>query len=110
MLWSKLTGATSAPKQYVALGVDTAPYIHAYTWSSASGFGTKYANPSSLPANGVYGLKFSASGDAIVHAVASAPFIGAYAWSSASGFGAKYADPSTLPNDGGNRVAFTEIA
>jgi hypothetical protein len=34
------------------------PYINAYPWSS-SGFGTKFANPSTLPNNDPYGVAFS---------------------------------------------------
>jgi hypothetical protein len=51
MLAQKLIGATAtaaaAPKQqFIAVAHSGTPYITAYPWSSSSGFGTKFANPS----------------------------------------------------------------
>jgi len=79
------------------------PYVTAYPWSS--GFGTKYANPSTLPANICFDVAFSPDDADIALAVATSPFVEAYAWS--SGFGAKYSSPSTLPANQGNSVTFS---
>lgn len=71
--------------------------ISAYPFNSTTGFGTKYANPASLPAANFSSsnVVFSPAGDAVA--------IGNnfYRWSSATGFGTKYADPSVLGNERG---------
>ena len=90
--------------QFIAVGHDTTPYITAYPWSS-SGFGTKFANPATLPTGQGNGVAFTASGDAIAVAHGISPNITAYPWSN-SGFGTKFANPATLPTDSGNGVAF----
>lgn len=41
------------------VAINTSPYIAAWQWSSASGFGTRYANPGTLPADDVVGIVFS---------------------------------------------------
>ena len=81
------------------------PYVTAYPWSS-SGFGTKYANPTTLPPNTGWGVAFSPNGDALAVAHDDSPYITAYPWSS-SGFGTKYTNPTTLPSDTGWGVAFS---
>lgn len=73
------------------------PFIHAYAWSDATGFGTKYANPATLPTNAAYGVKFSPAGDAIATVGNTSPTITAYPWNASTGFGTKYANPATLP-------------
>jgi len=92
----------------VALSSSVSPYIAAYAWTNALGFGTKYANPATLPANLPWDLSFHPAGTAIAGAISSAtPSIIAYPWSSATGFGTKYADPSTAPAGTGYSVAFS---
>ena len=83
----------------------TTTRINAYPWSSVTGFGDKYANPSSAPVNTVNGVAFSPSGNALVAAHIEAPYVAAYAWSLA-GFGSRYADPATTPTGWGRSVAF----
>ena len=90
----------------VALGHDTSPFISAYTWTNASGFGTKYANPLTLPNGAGYSVAFSPSNNAIAMAQSGINFLNVYSWSS-SGFGAKFADPATLPSQGGQSTAFS---
>lgn len=79
----------------------------AYPWSS-SGFGTKYANPTTLPTGTGFGVAFSPDGSAIAIAHTASPFVSAYPWSG-SGFGTKYANPTTLPTGAGYGVAFGKI-
>ena len=93
-------------EQFIAVAHSTSPNVTAYPWS-ASGFGTKFANPSTLPPGTGVGVAFSPSGDAIAVAHNSSPNVTAYPWS-ASGFGTKFANPSTLPADTGRGVAFSE--
>jgi sugar lactone lactonase YvrE len=113
MLAGKVLAATggSAPPvastYYIAVAHVGSPRISAYPWS-ASGFGTKYADPTTLPTGQGNGVAFSPDGAAIALANSSSPYISAYPWS-ASGFGTKYADPTTLPPDAGKGVAFGTI-
>lgn len=88
----------------VILGVEGTPYIVAYGWS-ASGFGTKFANPASLLPGYADGVSVHPVGNVIVAAHAVTPFITAYAWS--SGFGAKFSNPATLPAGTGVSVDFS---
>ena len=80
----------------IAVGHNASPYITAYPWST-SGFGTKYANPATLPA-GANAVAFSPSGNAMALGEYGpfSSYIGAYPWS-ASGFGTRYANPATQP-------------
>ena len=82
----------------IALAHSSSPYIAVYPWDS--GFGVKYADPSTLPTGTGYGVAFSPDGANIAVSHNSSPYISAYPWSG-SGFGAKYADPSTLPTGRG---------
>lgn len=66
------------------------------------GFGAKYADPITLPPDGV-DVAFSPDGNAIV--VAHSSGLIAYPWSSVTGFGNKYPDPP--PGLGGNPIALT---
>jgi hypothetical protein len=84
--------------------MDATPFITAYPWSG-SGFGTKFANPATLPASFGMDTAFSPSGDAIAVAHHGSPFVTAYPWSG-SGFGTKFANPATLPTGNGSGVAF----
>ena len=86
------------------------PYVSAYPWSA--GFGTKYSDPGTLPANNGYGVAFSPSGAAIAISHPGSPYVTAYPWTSGTGgtnggFGTKYSDPGTLPTGDGNGVAFS---
>ena len=108
MLGTMLKGATSGVKeQFIAVAHTTTPFITAYPWSS-SGFGTKFANPGTLPTGSGSAVGFSPSGDAVAIAHTTSPYVTAYPWSS-SGFGTKFANPGTLPTGNGRGVAFTEI-
>jgi hypothetical protein len=77
----------------------SSPYIFAHAWSA--GWGSKYANPATLPSNFVDSLAFSPAGNSVIISVAGNNIQG---WSWSNGWGAKYADPIT-PTRGS--VAFT---
>jgi hypothetical protein len=99
------TGTPVAPYQ-IAVAHDASPYLTAYPWSS-SGFGTKYADPGTLPGNSGNDVAFSPAGNAIATCyAASSPFVAAYAWSGA-GFGTKYANPATVPSGAAQGIAFS---
>jgi len=93
------------PLTFIAVAHSTTPYVSAYPWSG-SGFGTKFANPATLPPNNGRGVAFSPAGNAIAVAHLSSPYISAYPWSG-SGFGTKFANPATLPTGLGLGVAFS---
>ena len=99
------TGTPAAPYQ-IAVSHNTSPYLTAYPWSS-SGYGTKYADPATLPGNSGTSVAFSAAGNAIATCYSAvSPYVAAYAWTGA-GFGAKYANPATTPSGAGMSVAFS---
>ena len=59
MLADKLRAATAAKKQqFIAVADEGGSRITAYPWSS-SGFGTKFANPSTLPTGNGTGVAFT---------------------------------------------------
>lgn len=95
------TIAPTGPAYAVAVAHATSPYITAYPWSDTTGFGTKFSDPATLPANNTNGVAFSPDGTAVV----TAGVIAAYAWS-ATGFGAKFSDPATFPAGTTNAVTF----
>jgi hypothetical protein len=92
---------------YIAIGSYNSPYISAYPWASVSGFGTKYANPSTLTTNYIISEKFNLAGDAIAVSSPAFPYIYVWRWSG-SGFGSRYSDPGTAATGGaqGMSVAF----
>ncbi len=86
----------------IAVAHSTTPFISTYPFSA--GFGTKYANPATLPSATGRGVAFNSAGNTIAVAQDGSPYINAYPWS--AGFGTKYADPATLPTNAANGVAF----
>lgn len=95
--------STSGKKSTVVFAHDVTPFISAYPWSS--GFGTKYANPTTLPTGAGLGVNFRPDGTSVVLSHSVSPFTSAYPWSS-SGFGTKYANPSVPPSDAPLSVNF----
>lgn len=93
------------PSRAIAVAHQVTPFVSAYPWS-VSGFGTKYANPATLPLDNGNSVAFSPNGSAIAVAHDGSPYIAAYPWS-AAGFGTKYANPATLPTGVGRGVAFS---
>lgn len=88
------TVSTNLSKTNVAIGLAVTPWIGAYTYTG-SGWGTRFANPATLPTGTARGVRWDGNSNVILgHFVA--PFVTAYAWS--SGFGTKFANPSpSLP-------------
>lgn len=94
----------------ITSGYQTQPFIEAYKWNSATGFGTKFANPSVMPASNGYSttsVKFNPAGTVVVVGTNQSPYIAAYAWNSNTGFGAKYSDPGTNTGATVNTLAWT---
>jgi len=96
---------TATAIETIAVAHTTTPFISAYKFSS-SGFGTKFADPATLPNGTGFGVAFTSAGDVIAVAHGSSLFISAYSFSGV-GFGTRFADPATLPTGIGNGVAFT---
>jgi P2-related tail formation protein len=82
------------------------PFISAYPWDDATGFGTKYSDPSILVASFSVEASFNPTNKAIAVAHNNSPFISTYSWDDSTGFGAKYSNPSVLPGSTGRAVAF----
>lgn len=83
----------------IAFNTDVSPITHVYAWSNQSGFGTKYAGPSSAISGAGLCIDFSPDGQAIAIGTNQDLFV--YSWSSQSGFGAKYTNPASLLSDQG---------
>ena len=82
---SQISGhLTVASTIFVANGAS--PYIQAYPFASATGIGTKYANPASLPTDGVQ-VDYNVTNNTVVVSTASTPYVVAYPWS--AGFGTR---------------------
>ena len=93
----------------IAVSHDTTPFISVYPFVTGTGlgFGTKYADPATLPTGTGNGVAFSPAGNAIAVAHTTSPYITAYAWNISTGFGTKYTNPVTVPTGNGNEVAFS---
>jgi hypothetical protein len=81
----------------VAFGSATSPFVLGYPFTDQVGFGTKYANPASLPV-AVNAILFNSDATVAFLANNGSPFVTAYAWNSVTGWGAKFANPASLPN------------
>src|SRR5574341_1091031 len=90
----------------LAVAHDTTPFLTAYPWTTGSGFGAKYSNPSTLPAGLSNDVEFSPSAADIATAQNVSPFISAWKWTPGSGFGTKYSNPASLPAGIGRGLSF----
>lgn len=72
----------------IGIAHGTTPFVSAYAWSA--GFGSKYANPGTLPAVASYGISFAPNGSAVAlgRATTTTTNLFGYPWS--SGFGTRY--------------------
>jgi len=87
------------PHDLILLAHNSSPFISVYTWNprgASQGWGTKYANPASLPAGNGYKIVMHPSGKSIAITHFTTPFVSAYAWTYSGGFGSKYSDPSPV--------------
>jgi hypothetical protein len=83
--------AINATDDVLLVGIPVSPYILAYAWNNTTGFGTKFANPSPLPAgSSTLALTFNTANTEVFGA-SSSEFI--YNWS-AAGFGTKRTGPN----------------
>lgn len=78
-------------------------YVYAYAWSVNTGLGSKFSDPSVLPAGGASlstanGVSFTSDDAAVLFTHGISPYISAYAWSG-SGFGTKYSDPGSVSSN-----------
>jgi hypothetical protein len=64
--------------------------VYAYVWSG--GWGSKYADPAVVPANG-YGVSYNSTASAVAYANSGTFNTYVYPWS--AGFGTRYADPAS---------------
>jgi len=97
--------ATGSVNLQVAVSHVTTPFISAYQWNA--GFGTKYADPTTLFGAVLgSGVAFTPSGNAVAATHDTTPFVTAYQWSGV-GFGTKFTNPATLPASNGQAVAFS---
>lgn len=95
----------AAPTNFIAVGHSGSPNISVYPW--IPGFGTKYANAATLPADSGRGITWNAAKDTIAVSFDNSPYVAVYPWTNATGFGTKYSNPATLPTGGAGDVAFT---
>lgn len=86
----------------MGIGGNTSPYMNIYAWTNASGYGTRYSNPATLPSSSVNSLSFGSSTMFACWGNTS-PYVRAWAWS--SGFGTAYANPATLPTGSSYDIA-----
>lgn len=88
----------------------TSPYLMAWPFDSSAGtFGTKYADPASVPTARVGKAYFHPNGNAVICGQNTTPFLQAFAWTDGSGFGTKYANPSAA-NGLPTGITFSENA
>jgi len=93
--------------EVVAIAEWGSPYIGAYPWTDASGFGTKYADPATAVPDRGNQVRWSPDKKAIGIAHDTSPYVSVYAWSDALGFGTKYANPGTTPTGSGKSINFS---
>jgi len=99
-LFAKPIGQTFASSgSGVMVAHDNSPFASAYPWTNNVGFGTKFANPATLPGGTrTSGVVFTPNGDTVFLAGAGSPFVFAYPWNRITGWGTKYANPATIAN------------
>jgi hypothetical protein len=99
--WANLPGSNTTD---IAVTSFNTPYIHAWAWNYDSGFGSKYADPATLPTGTARGVDFFGNGSTQVYDIAvsyfGSPYVSVYPWTTGVGFGSKYANPATLPGSG----------
>lgn len=66
-----------------------------YSWSNASGFGTKFSDPATAVDGPARAISWTPGGEDIIYGTGTSPWVSAYKWS--SGYGTKYATPATTP-------------
>lgn len=103
---SSNTITTNSPTMSVVVGNDTSPYVSAYPWTDASGFGTKFSNPT---ASGItaYTVDFNVGATYVIAAAFAGNNFDIWPWSHSTGFGTRVAAPATLPPNYGYSANFS---
>ena len=78
----------------VLISMNASPYVAAYSWTSGSGWGTRYT-PTTLPTGSATDASWRPGDNAIAVSHSTTPFLSVYPWTGS--FGSKYADPATTP-------------
>lgn len=105
VLLGAASGARAAAEDLLVGGFSS-PYIHSYS-IGPTGFGAKYANPSTLLSLGVLDIAATPTKDAIILSLGGSPYYAAYRYSPGTGFGTKYANVSVLPLDASQSASVT---
>jgi hypothetical protein len=84
-------------------GPSTNNRLVAFSWSSATGWGTRYFT--TPRANNGSDAVFDEAGTGVVYGGATTPFISGFPWSDSTGFGTQYANPATALAATGRSVA-----
>ena len=85
----------AAQQAFVAVPLQTTPYINVYQFTSRVGFGSKMSDPGVPPGSYATKVAWAPDNSAIFVSTAAAPYIAAWSWS-AAGFGTRYTNPSSL--------------
>jgi hypothetical protein len=106
------TGVSYRPTSTVGIGeiaasMTASPYVNAYQWTTGSGFGIKYSNPSTLPPGSGQTVAFNPSGNCVAVGHSTSPFISAYPWTRGDGFGTRFSNPVTTLSSAVTQVAFS---
>ena len=81
---------------------NTSPFLHAWSFNGST-FGTKFANPPSLPTAGAYQIFVHPNDKAVCFVILGVLWI--YAWDNTTGFGARFTNPPEI-NVGRTYAAF----
>jgi hypothetical protein len=84
------------------------PFVYVYPWTrtASGGFGTRFANPSTLPTGSVEHTDFNPTRTTLACSHFTSPYFSFYQWTS-SGFGTKYANPAATGITVGLDVQFS---
>lgn len=86
-----LATLSSSMRQAIVAVSSSSPYVKAWEWSDATGFGTAFSDPATLPTAGTMrDVDFSPTSDAVVFGSTTLNTLQAYTWN--NGFGTKYTD------------------
>lgn len=91
-------GAIGAIPTAVAITFNASPFLSVYDFNGTTGFGTKYANPASLPSQGDSKVDWKPGGTELAMGNQyNSPYIHAYQFTLGVGFGTKRSNPASLP-------------
>jgi hypothetical protein len=82
----------------VVFGIAGTPRVNAFPFTYSGGYGTKFSDPSTLPAGDTRAVHFTTDSSYVALGHQNSPYISVYPWSG-SGFGTKISNPATLPTN-----------